>query len=58
MWFYHWSGVINELLKQFRFGLNYICLVVYSGSAQNLLPWPIIRSSIWCLEEKWNLFTR
>ena len=29
MWFYHWWGVISELLKQFRFGLNYICFVVY-----------------------------
>ena len=31
-----------------------ICFVVYSGSAQNLSPCPTIKSSIWCLEEKWN----
>jgi len=31
-----------------------IFFVVYSGSAQNLPPCPIIKSSIWCLEEKWN----
>ena len=22
MWFYHWCGVVNELLKKFRFGLT------------------------------------
>jgi len=32
---------------------HYICFVVYSGSA-HLPPCPIIKSGIWCLEEKWN----
>jgi len=40
--------------EKIPFWTYYICFVVYSGSAQNLPPSPIIRSSIWCLEEKWN----
>jgi len=47
-------GVTNELLKNFRFG--HTTFVVYSGSAHNLSPFPIIRSNYWCLEEKWNSF--
>jgi len=45
---------INELLKKVPFWIYYIYFVVYSGSAQNLPPCPIIKSSIWCLEEIWN----
>ena len=32
------------------------CCLGYSGSARNLSPCPIIKSNIWCLEEKWNWF--
>jgi len=45
-----------EKKKKIPFWTYYICFVVYSGSAQNLPPRPIIKSSIWCLEEKWNSF--
>jgi len=36
------------------FWTHYICFVVSLGSAQNRPQCLIIKSSIWCLEEKWN----
>jgi len=38
------------------FWTHYICFVVSLGSAQNLPLCLIIKSSTWCLEEKWNWF--
>jgi len=39
----------------FRISLHLLHLfVAYSCSAQTKPPWPFIKSSIWCLEEKWN----
>jgi len=53
MWFRHWCGEINEPFKNSDLELLHL-FVIYSGSAQNLPPCPIIKSSIWCLEEKSN----
>jgi len=44
MHFYHWCREIKKLLKKIPFGTFYICFIVYSGSAQNLPPCPIIAS--------------
>jgi len=58
-----WVNVVLSLVRSGQwfaqtipFWTYYICCVVYSGSAVNLLPCPIIKSSIWCLEEKRNSF--
>jgi len=40
--------------QQIPFWTRYICFVVSLGSVQNLTPCLIIKSSTWCLEEKWN----
>jgi len=40
--------------QEILFLAYHIRFVIYSGSAQNLPPCPIIKTSIWCLEEKWN----
>jgi len=40
--------------QKISFWTYYSWFVVYSGSAQNLPPCPIIKSSSWYLEEKWN----
>ena len=53
MWFYHWCGEINELRKKFRFGLTTFILL-FTQAVPRIYPMPIIQSSIWCLEEKWN----
>jgi len=55
MWFYHWYEVINELLKKFGLGLTTFVLL-FAQAVPRFYPMPIIKSSIWCLEEKWNSF--
>jgi len=52
MWFYHWCGVVNELLKIFRFGLTTFVLLFTQAVFRIYSHAPSL--SIWCLEEKWN----
>jgi len=44
--------------EKISFWTYYICFVVYSGSAQNLHPCPIIKSSILVLSRKVELIPR
>ena len=53
MWLYHWYVEINELLKNSV--LDLLCLFCcLLKQCPESTPCPIIKSSIWCLEEKWN----